>query len=382
MRILLVNDYAMPLGGAETYMFSLGRLLEKHGHQVEIFGKKRMPGKAVVLTRLYNPYWSWRIAGRMKKFKPDIVHSHHVSYVLSPSVLRTAKRYGVPVVMSVHDFHLLCPVTWFVRLDGHPCTCGFGKDCFKAGCVLNPYGLYVSAKLLLHRKIIAGNVDCFITPSQILADWLKKSLGSDNVHVIRHFTEMMGIYTSPLKESKVILFVGRFVAEKGAACLIKAMPYILKEVPGARLVLVGDGEQRPFLQKLCRDLGIASDVIFAGWKDRGELGAYYEDAQLVCIPSIGMESCCLVLLESIACQRPVVASKIGAIPETVKKGTVGFLFEPGDHTDLAEKAVKLLKDFPLAREYAVNTSAVRYIYSEEYHYQQLAGIYTSCLEGS
>ena len=382
MKILLVNDHAKMLGGTEAYVFSLAYLLEKHGHQVELFGKKKTPHKTVVLTRIYNPAWSWRISRVIEEFKPDIIHAHHVSYVLSPSVLRAAQRHGVPVVMTVHDFHLVCPKTWFIHAQGHPCTYGFGRECFKTGCALRPYDIYVSAKLALHRKMIAGNVDCMIAGSQVLADWLQRNLGYDYVHVLPNFIAISGVSPSPFKESKDILFVGRLVPEKGAEYLIKAMPYIASEVPDARLVIVGDGEQGEYLQGLCRDLGISSRVVFTGWKGVDEMGAYYDAAQLVCVPSVWMENCPLVLLDAIAYQRPVIASEIGGIPELVREGEMGLLFEPGNHLDLAEKAVRLLTDFQLSKRFSDNTTTVRYIYSEEYHYQQLAGIYTSCLEGS
>jgi glycosyltransferase involved in cell wall biosynthesis len=265
MRILMVSDYAREVGGAEKYFFSLADLLGKHGHEVEVFGKRDEPGKAVIASRIYNPLWARRIARAINEFKPDIVHAHHVSFVLSPAVLRAAKKRDVAVVMTVHDFHLVCPRTWFVRAGGRACSDGFGMQCLLSGCALRPYYLYVMAKLLLHRRMIRANVDRVIAPSRMLADWLERNLHMQNVQVLPNFIPNCHMSLSPLRESRTILFLGRLVPEKGLEVLIKAMPVILEKIPEARLVVVGSGEQEEYLRRLCRELGVSTSVEFTGW---------------------------------------------------------------------------------------------------------------------
>jgi glycosyltransferase involved in cell wall biosynthesis len=379
MRILMVNDSAFELGGAERYAFSLASLLQEAGHDVEILGKSGLPGKTVVLTRLYNPVWSHRVAQAIEGFNPDIVHAHHVSFILSPSVLRAARRKRVPVVMTMHDFHMVCPISWFIHRDRKPCPYGFGMKCFSTACIRRPYHLYAAAKLWLHRKLIARYVDCFVSPSRTLAHWLEANAGLGRVEVVPNFVDMSGYSTVPVPENNIILFVGRLHSAKGVECLLKAMPLILSEVPDARLVIVGEGEEGGHLMQLCGDLGVSDRVEFAGWKKGGELGAFYEASQLFCFPSIWMENCPLVLLESIARRRPAVASDIGGVPELVRDGETGLLFRPGDHEDLADKTIRLLKDFPLCQSMAEELGRISGLYSAEHHLERILAVYESCL---
>lgn len=381
MRVLLLNDYAFELGGAEKYVSSLADLLQEHGHQVEIFGKSEPPGKAVILTRIYNPVWLRRFSKKIEDFKPDIVHAHHISFILSPAVLAAARKSGIPVVMTVHDFHLVCPRARFIHRDGRPCPYGFGVKCFLTRCAWSPYHLYAAAKLWLHRKLIARYVGHFISPSRVLAHWLEHNAGLQRVEVVPNFVGSSASSPVPVPENRTILFVGRLHAAKGVEYLVRAMPVILREVPDARLVIAGEGEQGEYLRRLCSDLGVSDRVEFAGWKGEEEMGAFYDAAQLVCLPSIWMENCPLVLLESIARRRPAIASDIGGVPELVRDGETGFLFEPGDPADLADKAVRLLADFPRCRRMAENLDGVVDLYSVEHHLERLMAIYTSCLRG-
>ena len=99
----------------------------------------------------------------------------------------------------------------------------------------------------------------------------------------------------------------------------------------------------------------------------------------MCFPSLGMESCGRVLLEAIAHRRPVVASDIGSVPEIISDGETGFLFEPGNSHDLAEKAVRLLEDLALCRRMASNIDSIAHLYSPARHYEQITAVYEACM---
>jgi len=151
------------------------------------------------------------------------------------------------------------------------------------------------------------------------------------------------------RNTKVILFVGRFEPRKGVKYLIKAMRRVLKEIPDARLVLVGGGPLRKFYTQLVEE-EIKDKVHFAGIVPREKLPAYYRSADVFVSPAIEGESFGIVLLEAMASGLPVIASRIPGYTHVFKEGDEGFFFKPKDHKDLAEKLIVLLKNDELRRE--------------------------------
>jgi glycosyltransferase involved in cell wall biosynthesis len=133
--------------------------------------------------------------------------------------------------------------------------------------------------------------------------------------------------------------IARLVPEKGHEYAIKAMPEILRRFPDARLVLVGDGPSRTYLEDLCERVGVKERVIFLGFRKDVEKIAI--DFDVILMPSLS-EGLPLALLESMALGKPVVASEVGGIPEVIKDGINGVLVPPGDAGALAEKIVGLL----------------------------------------
>ncbi|SHM58478.1 Glycosyltransferase involved in cell wall bisynthesis [Caldanaerovirga acetigignens] len=137
----------------------------------------------------------------------------------------------------------------------------------------------------------------------------------------------------------LIGMIGRLVPEKGHEYAIRAMPEVLKKFHDTRLVLVGDGPFRPYLEDLCGKVGVKDKVVFLGFrKDVEEIAI---DFDVILMPSLS-EGLPLALLESMALGKPVVASEAGGIPEIIKDGENGVLVPPKDEGALAEKIIRLL----------------------------------------
>lgn len=133
--------------------------------------------------------------------------------------------------------------------------------------------------------------------------------------------------------------IARLVPEKGHEYAIKAMPEILRRFPDARLVLVGDGPSRTYLEDLCERVGVKERVIFLGF--RRDVEEIAIDFDVILMPSLS-EGLPLALLESMALGKPVVASEVGGIPEVIKDGINGVLVPPEDAGALAERIIGLL----------------------------------------
>src|SRR6266550_1131703 len=151
-----------------------------------------------------------------------------------------------------------------------------------------------------------------------------------------------------------VLFVGRLVERKGVAHLIEAMARLGHGDEGPRLEIVGAGPERPRLEALARRLGVANRVAFRGKIAPDELQASYARAAVCVLPSVldargDTEGLGVVLLEAMNHATPVIASRVGGIPDIVEDGVSGLLVPPGDAAALAA-AVRRLRDDPdLAR---------------------------------
>jgi glycosyltransferase involved in cell wall biosynthesis len=139
----------------------------------------------------------------------------------------------------------------------------------------------------------------------------------------------------------MISAIARFEPQKGVEYLIRAMPEVLRQCPGVRLRVAGDGPQRAFLEELTRKLGLGETVVFLGW--RSDVQQVLAESDLCCMPSV-WEGFGLVLVEAMAVGRPVVASAVDGIPEVVQDGVTGCLVPPRDPGALAQALVALIKD--------------------------------------
>jgi glycosyltransferase involved in cell wall biosynthesis len=145
--------------------------------------------------------------------------------------------------------------------------------------------------------------------------------------------------------SKLVGIVARLEPEKGHATLLEAWPAVLRAVPDAYLLIVGEGSRRESLEAQARELRIAHRVIFTGRRD--DVPAVTDALDVAVLPSY-REAQGLSVLEAMARSRPVVASNVGGIPEMIEDGRTGLLVEPHDAEGLSTAIVRLLVDHPFA----------------------------------
>lgn len=161
-------------------------------------------------------------------------------------------------------------------------------------------------------------------------------------------------YPSSSSGDYQIVCVGRFAPVKGQDVLIRALPAIKAEFPNLRVNFVGDGEQKESCQQLARALGVEDLCAFPGNRSHAEVLNLIKASDISVIPSRA-DNCPLVLIESLACGKPVIASRVGGIPELMDDGVEGFLTPPDEPEALAEKITRLLKDRAL--QTAISTNA-------------------------
>jgi glycosyltransferase involved in cell wall biosynthesis len=176
-----------------------------------------------------------------------------------------------------------------------------------------------------------------------------------------------------LRQNPLVGFVGRLAPEKGLEYLLRAAAGMLNALPAAKIILTGDGPDRCALEKLTRQLGIEKSVIFLG--RRSDLASIYASLDVFVLPSLS-EGMPLAVMEAMAAKRPVVATRVGAIPKMVKDQQTGLLVDAGDSIGL-QTAISLLLNRPdLCRTLGQNGHEVaKALFSSDSMAKNYLGIY-------
>jgi glycosyltransferase involved in cell wall biosynthesis len=140
-------------------------------------------------------------------------------------------------------------------------------------------------------------------------------------------------------DTRVISVIGRLTRVKGLEYLLKALPEVIREFPTLRILLVGDGELKSTLQKLCTDLQIQKHVVFCGNQERVE--NFIDMSEFTVLPSL-QEGLGVTAIESIALGKPVIATNIGGLPEVIENRINGLIIQPKNSTALASAAKYML----------------------------------------
>ncbi|MEK6984308.1 MAG: glycosyltransferase family 4 protein [Nanoarchaeota archaeon] len=163
---------------------------------------------------------------------------------------------------------------------------------------------------------------------------------------------------SKYKNDRIIMFAGRLNEQKGVEYLIKAMPNIRSKIKNVRLLIIGEGHYRKYLEKIRNEQNLNDYVEFLGPKSHEETARYYNLADVFVLPSvtsrIGKEAFGLVLIEAMACGTCVVGSSSGGIKDIIKDKVNGLIFEEKNFAELSKKISKLLMDDKLRERLSRN----------------------------
>lgn len=387
-KILFVNDFKERVGGVETYCYSLIELLSAKGYEVKIVGKTYNKNRyKMFLPSVLDIKFYFSIKKYLSTYKPDIVHVHSISANVSPLFLYAVKRYKIPVIMTVHGFsHLICPQSWMLCKMKKPCEYGFGVRCILFRCHPKMNFLFRTIfwiKVWIHRMIVKQNVDLYISPSKILAEYLRENFHAKNIRVLPLFDDTKSQDYSTTTQGNDILFVGRLSDEKGIEDLIKAMPLILKTCSDAKLHIVGEGNKSKIKGIINRYMDCAENsIILHGYMDHNELSKVYSNASVFVLPSICMESFGLVILEAMSFGIPVITTRLGGQAELIEDGYNGYLVNFKNPQDIAEKIINILTDRRLHEYLSTNALIFHDKYSIDSHLSTLHNIYTNILKKS
>ncbi len=385
MKVLLVHDFFDEPGGAEQIVHATRMMLEEEGHSVLLYAPAR-PG--LLAGRVFSIRHYFFILKEIRKFEPDIMHAHNIYRNVSAAVLLAAYHLKVPIVMTLHDFQIVCPKTSLVKGSRLPCESGFGYRCFYSSCYpRKPFNRIYQGlkafKLSLHRFIIRKTVRRFFSPSVCLMNWTRKNLGVNNITLLPNFVLSDREPSSKPPRNDTFLFIGSLTEQKGVDVLIKALAGVRPVIPGVRLKIVGDGPEEQTLKKLAADLQVSDLITFTGKLPNARVMEEIDDALCVVIPSKYVENCSMAGIEALSRGKVIIAGNIGGLPDLVDDQETGFLVRPNDPDDLSEKIIHLMRNHALSREMGTRARA-KYLksFSKPAYYRTLLSVYDGVIRGN
>lgn len=360
MKVLLIHGYHAPVGGADKIYLNTGELLSKQGHEIIYFSFKNKvninslsekyfldePSKfETVINSVYNRQAAKKIELLICEEKPDIAHLHAFWGGLTPAILLVLRKYNIPIVHSVHDYNLICPVTTSKDYQGNICEACKGKNFYKGvlkRCYQGSFtkSLILSAALFFRRK--------FYNPLQLIDGWIFTSWFTYYKH-LQYMPELensdaINLYNFnpnlPLKiinqsKREYFLYFGRLSYEKGLITLIMAF----SQIRDVKLKIAGTGPQEIYLKDLVQKLGL-DNIDFIGFKSGGELNSIISNASFNIVPSEWWENNPMSIIEANAAGIPVIGANVGGIPEIILDGETGYLFEMKNVVHLAKIITK------------------------------------------
>ncbi|KAB1074051.1 glycosyltransferase family 4 protein [Methylobacterium planeticum] len=405
-RLLSINNYFYPRGGAEVLFLEQNRLFEGIGWDVVPFAMRHannLPtayenyfpdeiefGRDYSLARkllnaqrvIYSRQARSKLGNLLDRARPTIAHAHNIYHHLSPSVLPLLRERGVPTVMTVHDLKLGCPAYTMMR-DGRPCdSCKGGRlynvavhRCIKGSLALSGV---VMAESYIHRwlRLYEANIARFVVPSRFVMEtligwgWPRERF----VHV-PNFVDVARFRPDEPIGTRFV-YCGRLERLKGVETLVRAAAR-----SGQPLTLAGRGPDETQLRELTERLG--ADVRFLGHVSKDELADVLQTARAVVAPSECNENAPLAVLEAYAAGRPVIGARIAGIPELVREGETGSLVASGDVEALADELARYaaLPDARLARMGAAGRAWVERDFTAAAYRDRLVALYSTLTPG-
>lgn len=197
-----------------------------------------------------------------------------------------------------------------------------------------------TVEMYLHHRILHlyDKIDLFISPSKFMKDLVREMGLKGQVRHLPNFIQIDKIRSSYSWEEESIVYFGRLSNEKGLGTLIDAVKGLNVEVK-----IMGEGPLRDLLISKVKNEGI-QNIHFLGYKIGEELNQEIRKSMFAILPSEWYENYPRSAMEAFALGKPVIGSRIGGIPELVRDGETGFVFEPGNVVDLREKILSLLEN--------------------------------------
>ncbi|HJN85487.1 MAG TPA: glycosyltransferase family 4 protein [Patescibacteria group bacterium] len=395
MKILIINKYWYPRGGADVYAIWLAWELKRRGHEVVVFSVKHPKNLhpegayrfiSSVETERLNPLaapktisrmlWSREAADQLAAFikteRPDVAHLHNIYTQMSPSILPVLKKYGVPTTITIHDYGITSANYSLFDDKGIDRIGSFGTVIRRRGVKRSFIASVIASTVFeFHKRfgVYEKNIDRMIFTTDYVRMLFKvRGWKGDKGTVVPYVVNLGKEGLKPQADDGFIFFAGRLHKTKGVHILIEAA-----RKTGLPIKIAGDGPDRKALQK---QAGAMTNIEFLGSIPRKTVLDYMRRARMVVVPSVWLEPFGLVALEPQGLGTPVIASKIGGLSEVLVHGQTGLYVEPEDVQGLAAAMQRLWDDPEEARRMGkLGKRRFKSNYSVDQHMKKIMAVY-------
>ncbi|WP_158859056.1 glycosyltransferase [Lunatibacter salilacus] len=390
MKILIVHNRYTQAGGEDYVVDAELAMLRGNGVAAEVLfyqNPSRMLSQIFgLILSPFNVRSYFQFKKILREIRPTLVHIHNWHYTASPSLIWAAGSLGIPVVLTIHNYRLICPsATLFHR----------GKLYLKS---INSWGLlsaiknrvyrdsffataFLALALKFNRKIGTWKkVDGFIFLNDFMRDIHHRAL--PDVAGVPNFIKPNFTVNIPLSSGCDIssrdgfLFVGRLSTEKGVEVLLQAF-----SESGLPLKIIGDGPMRGLVERYVSEF---ANIIYVGYQKKEYILHAMGVSRWLVFPSIWYEGMPITILEAFMAATPVIASRIGSLPSIVKEGENGILFPPNEVNGLKD-ALKIAANMSLSdySRYSVYCSdSFQKDFTEGENFKELSKIYEKIIDKS
>jgi glycosyltransferase involved in cell wall biosynthesis len=403
-RVLMVNKFHYARGGAELYMFRLSQLLEQKGLETLFFAMRHERNEPCATDRffpsevdfgepqpgvqrlraaaraLYSLEARRNIGQLLEAERVDLAHLHNVYHQLSPSILAPLKRRGIPVVMTVHDYKLVCPVYTLLSHGEicERCVGGHFANAVRYRCNRGSLtgSALVAGETWLHQRLhlYQRGIDLFVTPSSFARDKLiEGGYPAERIQFLPNFVDPERFNPSYTPGS-YFLYSGRLSDEKGVDVLLQAA-----HRAGVALKIAGEGPAESALRTMAQQLSVNAQ--FLGYLEFDALAAMVAGARAVVVPSRWHENCPLTVLESMAWGKAIIGTQVGGMPELIRQGEEGVLVPPGDADALAAALTQLESSSETAERMGRRgRQRIESAFTPDAHFAALRDVYSAAAE--
>jgi len=408
MRILQINKFFHVRGGADGVFFKTCDLLAEHGHEVAHFSSRHAKNRPSPYERyfvdgfneddlqqvsfqrkvrafvdgIYSLSARRNIRALVAEFKPDVAHVHNLNYQLSPSIFDALHEAGVPIVMTLHDYGPICGAAT-MYLNGEICERCCGGSHYQVLIQRCFHGSYAASAMVMLNKYVHEarhswrQVSLMISPSRFLRGKLVEyGAAEERIVHLPNFVDFEAGESVQPQAGGYVLYLGRLSLNKGTETLLKATRGL-----NASVVLLGDGPMRAAAEAEAASRS-GQLRVHPFTSSRAEIQKLIADSAFVVVPSEWYENQPTTILEAYWMRKPVIASRLGGIPELVEDGKTGLLFEPGDAADLRNKIDYLLAHSEVWQAWGdAGHEMIARNFNRERHYEKLMGIYRHVIHG-
>ncbi len=386
-------------GGSDNYYFELERLLNNHGHQIIPFCAKSSHNRPSPFEEYFPDSIDSQNAsvfdaakfvysreakqklGRLLDDKPvDIAHLHIYYGKLTSSILGELKKRNIPIVQTLHEYKIMCPVYTCIS-NGKICEACQGKEfwhCTLKRCNRGSLIRSFASTIESYTSKWLGateHVDHFIGVSEFLTKkMLQIGIPENKIRTIHNFVDCSR-FEPATEPGRYILYFGRLERVKGIYTLLDA----IEQLPSVNCIIAGSGPEDGPLRESIVSRGL-SNVELVGFKSGKALHELIRGSMCTVLPSEWYENCPMSILESFALGRPVIGTNIGGIPELISNSEDGILIDVANANDLAA-AIDQIATAPgrAVQMGSAGRMKVMHDFSADKHYAKIQDVYSKVL---